>query len=185
MHHVLFGRLARLASLQHKVPGVGHQLWLMRAGREVVGRKIAVWKPKAGIWRNGTVSDFNSINLRHVVRLHPAPTSESLYFSADLTHPHKLMRPYWLVAGCMADLSSHRNADPFFVVMAAVLQVRYDERGAREEEALNLGRSRFSWLSEPAAGCPSNPTVVQGLTPTGKEAIDHKVPPAASPHQGY
>lgn len=69
--------------------------------------------------------------------------------------------------------------------MAAVLQVRYDERGAREEESLNLGRSRFSWLSEPAAGCPSNPTVVQGLTPTGKEAIDHKVLPAASPHQGY
>ena len=37
------------------------------AGREVVGRKIAVWKPKAGIWRNGAVSDFNNSNLRHVV----------------------------------------------------------------------------------------------------------------------
>ena len=54
-------------------------------------------------------------------------------------------------------------------------QVRYDERGAREEEWLNLGRSRFSWLSEPAVGCASNPTVVQGLTPTGKDAVDHKV----------
>lgn len=71
------------------------------------------------------------------------------------------------------------------VILAAVLQVRYDERGAREEESLNLGRTRFSWLSEPAAGCPSNPTVVQGLTPTGKEAIDHKVLLAASPHQGH
>lgn len=57
------------------------------------------------------------------------------------------------------------------------MKVRYDERGAREEEWLNLGRSRFSWLSEPAAGCPSNPTVVPGLTPTGKEAVDHKVQP--------
>lgn len=37
------------------------------AGREVVGRKIAVWKPKAGIWRNGAVSDFNNSNLRHMV----------------------------------------------------------------------------------------------------------------------
>ena len=56
-----------------------------------------------------------------------------------------------------------------------LVQVRYDERGSREEEWLKLGRSRFSWLSEPAAGCPSNPTVVQGLTPTGKDAVDHKV----------
>ena len=55
------------------------------------------------------------------------------------------------------------------------MQVRYDERGSREEEWLKLGRSRFSWLTEPAAGCPSNPTVVQGLTPTGKDAVDHKV----------
>ena len=53
--------------------------------------------------------------------------------------------------------------------------MRYDERGAREEEWLNLGRSRFSWLSEPAVGCASNPTVVQGLTPMGKDAVDHKV----------
>lgn len=63
-------------------------------------------------------------------------------------------------------MSSHR----FFF-----LQVRYDERGSREEEWLNLGRSRFSWVTEPAAGCPSNPTVVQGLTPAGKDAVDHKV----------
>ena len=55
------------------------------------------------------------------------------------------------------------------------MQVRYDERGSREEEWLKLGRSRFSWLSEPPAGCPSNPTMVQGLTPTGKDAVDHKV----------
>jgi hypothetical protein len=75
-------------------------------------------------------------------------------------------------------------SDLFVLLMAAVVQVRYDERGAREEEWLNLGRSRFSWLSEPAAGCPSNPTVVQGLTPTGKEAVDHKVLPAAGPNQG-
>lgn len=43
------------------------------AGREVVGRKIAVWKPKAGIWRNGTVSDFSVANLRHMVRPRSAP----------------------------------------------------------------------------------------------------------------
>lgn len=107
MHHVLFGRLAGLAPLQHNVTGLGHQLWLICAGREVVGRKIAVWKPKAGIWRNGTVSDFNSSNLRHMVLLHPAPTSESLCFPADLTHLHKLMQPYWLVVDYMADMSSY------------------------------------------------------------------------------
>ena len=64
------------------------------------------------------------------------------------------------------------------------LQVRYDERGSREEEWLNLGRSRFSWLSEPAVGCPSNPTVVQGLTPTGKDAMEHKVQHLNLPHMG-
>ena len=58
---------------------------------------------------------------------------------------------------------------------SSLVQVRYDERGSREEEWLKLGRSRFSWLSEPTAGCPSNPTEVQGLTPTGKDAVDHKV----------
>lgn len=51
---------------------------LTHAGREVVGRKIAVWKPKAGVWRNGTVSDFNGGNLRHMVRSPRSAYSKSM-----------------------------------------------------------------------------------------------------------
>ena len=73
---------------------------------------------------------------------------------------------------CVLTSANHTSnqAEP-----STLVQVRYDERGSREEEWLRLGRSRFSWLSEPAAGCPSNPTVIQGLTPVGTDAVDHKV----------
>jgi hypothetical protein len=53
--------------------------------------------------------------------------------------------------------------------------VRYEERGAREEEWLLLGRCKFSWQSDLPPGSHPNPTFVPGQSPTGQEAVNHKV----------
>lgn len=69
------------------------------------------------------------------------------------------------------------------------LQVRYEERGAREEEWLCLAKCRFSWQSDLPPGSHPNPTFVPGLTPSGHEAVEHKVlareTNGASPRQSY
>jgi hypothetical protein len=43
------------------------------AGREVVGRKIAVFKPKAGEWAQGKVVEYNSATSQHKVK-HALPS---------------------------------------------------------------------------------------------------------------
>jgi hypothetical protein len=54
-------------------------------------------------------------------------------------------------------------------------QVRYEERGLREEEWLCLARCRFSWQTELPSGSHPNPTFVPGVSPSNQEAVDHKV----------
>ena len=56
------------------------------------------------------------------------------------------------------------------------MQVRYEERGAREEEWLSLAKCRFAWQGDLPPGSQHNPTFVPGLTPSGHEAVDQKVP---------
>ncbi|CAL8467270.1 g6807 [Coccomyxa elongata] len=89
------------------------------AGKEVVGRKLAVWKNRVGEWVNGKLVDFD------------APAGQ-----------HK---------------------------------VRYEERGAREEEWLSLSKCRFAWQGDLPPGSQHNPTFVPGLTPSGHDAVDQKV----------
>ena len=64
-----------------------------------------------------------------------------------------------------------------WIIIAQItcLQVRYEERGAREEEWVSLSKSRFAWQGDLPAGSQSNPTYVAGLTPSGHDAVDHKV----------
>ena len=54
------------------------------------------------------------------------------------------------------------------------VQIRYQERGGRDEEWLCLARCRFTWLSDLPAGCQPNPTFVPGATPTKEAAVEHK-----------
>ncbi|KAK9916747.1 hypothetical protein WJX75_006528 [Coccomyxa subellipsoidea] len=89
------------------------------AGKEVVGRKLAIWKNRVGEWVNGKLVEFNPAKGQH--------------------------------------------------------KVRYEERGAREEEWVSLSKSRFAWQGDLPAGSQSNPTYVAGLTPSGHDAVDHKV----------
>ncbi len=55
------------------------------------------------------------------------------------------------------------------------MQVRYEERGSRDEEWLSLSKCRFAWQADLPAGSHPNPTFVPGLTPSGHDAVDHKV----------
>lgn len=58
-------------------------------------------------------------------------------------------------------------------VVVCLLQVRYAERGQREDEWLSLDRTQFGWLSEPGPG--TNPTFHVSLTPVKDAAVDHAV----------
>lgn len=45
------------------------KLVMQCAGKEVVGRKLAIWKSRMGEWVHGKVVEFNGATAQHKVRV--------------------------------------------------------------------------------------------------------------------